>query len=235
MKRFLLVMLIVLLCGAAQVCALADGNYFPEDTYAVVNNPNASDMLNLREHPSMDDQSLGRYYNGTQVRLVAEYEGSPEWVYVQIGQGAGSAEGFMLKAYLAMDPVNTAVLPVHPTYTVQAADGEQLVALDSVMRVKQVLSTLPAGTQVVILGYMDGWYHVQVGGRIGYIQRNEENAALTQPAADTAEDDTQGRIYAAARKAAHSASTECAAKARGGFKLQPSFASFHWASCQSAF
>ena len=101
MRRFASVFLCLLLLP---VVALADGSRFPEDTWAVVSNPSAEDCLNLREHPWQDSASLGKYYNGTQVRLVAEYAYSPDWVYVQVGQGAGSAEAFMMKRYLRMNP-----------------------------------------------------------------------------------------------------------------------------------
>ena len=88
MRRLASVLLCLLLLP---VVALADGTRFPEDTWAVVSNPNEGDCLNLREHPWQDSTSLGKYYNGTQVLLVSEYADSPDWVYVQVGQGAGSA------------------------------------------------------------------------------------------------------------------------------------------------
>lgn len=167
MKRFLFLLLLLTLVCAAQV-ALADGNFYPDDTYAVVCNPNANDCLNLREHPTTESASLGKYYNGTQVRLVADYDNAPDWVYVEIGHGKGSAEGFMMKSFLVFDQVNVTVQPVHPTYTVPAG-GAQLVHLNSVMEPDTALATLPRDSQVTILGYTERWYHVQVGGRVGYI------------------------------------------------------------------
>lgn len=126
MRRFASVFLCLLLLP---VVALADGTRFPEDTWAVVSNPSAEDCLNLREHPWQDSASLGKYYNGTQVRLVAEYADSPDWVYVQVGQGAGSAEGFMMKRYLCMNPAEEAVLPVNPIRTLRGGSGAVQPAL----------------------------------------------------------------------------------------------------------
>lgn len=167
MKQFLLLLWVLALLFAAQT-ALADGNYYPDDTYAVVCNPNANDCLNLREKPTTEAASLGKYYNGIQVRLVAEYDNAPDWVYVAIGHGKGSAEGFMMKSFLVFDQVDVIVQPVHPTYTVPAG-GAQLVHLNSLMEPDTALATLPGDSKVTILGYTDKWYHVQVGGRVGYI------------------------------------------------------------------
>lgn len=171
MKRFLFLLFVLTLVCVAQV-ALADGNHYPDDTYAVVCNPNAKDCLNLREHPTTESASLGKYYNGTQVRLVADYDNAPDWVYVEIGHGKGGAKGFMMKSFLVMNPVDVMVQPVHPTYTVPAG-GAQLVHLNSVMEPDTALATLPGDSQVTILGYTEKWYHVQVGGRVGYIAISE--------------------------------------------------------------
>jgi len=167
MKRFLFLLWVLALALTVQA-ALADGNFYPDDTYAVVCNPNPKDCLNLREQPTTDSTSLGKYYNGTQVRLVAEYDNAPGWVYVAIGHGKGSAEGFMMKSFLVFDQVDVMVQPVHPTYTVPA-DGAQLVHLNSLMEPDTALAMLPRDSKVTILGYTDKWYHVQVGGRVGYI------------------------------------------------------------------
>lgn len=165
MRRFASVLLCLLLLP---VVALADGTRFPEDTWAVVNNPNAADCLNLREHPWQDSTSLGKYYNGTQVLLVAEYADSPDWVYVQVGQGAGSAEGFMMKRYLCMNPAEEAVLPVNPIRTLR--EDTALCSLRSTGEVRDTLTLLPAGAQVTVLGYTNNYLHVSVGSRVGYVR-----------------------------------------------------------------
>ena len=47
--------------------ALANNNAI---TYAVVNNPDAADRLNIRIAPSIDAESLGKYYNGVIVQRI---------------------------------------------------------------------------------------------------------------------------------------------------------------------
>ena len=165
MRRLASVLLCLLLLP---VVALADGTRFPEDTWAVVSNPSAADCLNLREHPWQDSASLGKYYNGTQVLLVAEYADSPDWVYVQVGQGAGSAEGFMMKRYLCMNPSEEAVLPVNPIRTLR--EDTALYSLRSTGEVRDTLTLLPAGAQVTVLGYTDNYLHVSAGSRVGYLR-----------------------------------------------------------------
>ena len=42
------------------------------DGWAVVSNPDARDRLHLRTHPKKGAQSLGKFYNGTPVRVLEE-------------------------------------------------------------------------------------------------------------------------------------------------------------------
>ena len=160
MKRLLVFLLLVML----PLSALADGTHFPSGTYAVVNNPDSGDCLNLREHPWQDAKSVGKYYNGTLVRLVAEYETSPDWVEVEIGHDRGAAFGFMMKAYLA-DAAQTTVESMLPTRT---ANGE-LRLLASPIGDAKLLALLPSGTVYTVLGYRDSYLHVQVNGAVGYV------------------------------------------------------------------
>ena len=60
---------------------------------AVVSNPNFRDRLHLRDRPSTKGKSLGRYFSGTQVQVLA-YEG--EWCHVLVD----GKEGYMLAEYL---------------------------------------------------------------------------------------------------------------------------------------
>ena len=160
MKRLLLLLLLFML----PLSALADGTYFPSGTYAVVNNPDSGDCLNLREHPWMEAESVGKYYNGTLVRLVAEYETSPDWVYVEIGHDRGSAFGFMMKRYLA-DAKKTPVQSMHPVHTAQ----QEVRLLASPIGDASVLAVFPAGTSYTVLGYSEDYLHVQVSGALGYL------------------------------------------------------------------
>lgn len=62
--------------------------------WAVVNNPDPADRLNLRCEPNRQSPSLGKYYNRTPVR-IREY--GEEWCRVYIGR----LEGYMMTDYLA--------------------------------------------------------------------------------------------------------------------------------------
>jgi len=160
MKRLIAILLLLLVPCAA----LADGTRYPSGTYAVVNNSDPNDCLNLREHPWMESEAVGKYYNGTLVRLVAEYETSPDWVEVEIGSGRGGAFGFMMKRYLA-DASAVAVKSMQPVRTAQS----ELRLLASPIGDAKLLALLAPGTPYTVLGYRQDYEHVQACGCLGYI------------------------------------------------------------------
>lgn len=63
---------------------------------AVVCNPDPNDRLHLRIKPSREADSLGKFWNGTPVRVLGERDG---WCQVEIGTD-GRLTGWMLKKYL---------------------------------------------------------------------------------------------------------------------------------------
>ena len=63
----------------------------------MVNNPNPADRLHLRVSPERGATSLGKFYNGTPVRVLEE---RGDWVQVEIGLD-GNLTGWMMKKYLA--------------------------------------------------------------------------------------------------------------------------------------
>lgn len=106
------------LCGELDVPDLMDGHFeeLPDtvedlkarintDGWAVVNNPDPEDRLYLRKSPSRGAEALGKFWNGTVVRVL-ETKGA--WCRVEVGTN-GVLEGWMMKKYLAfgsdMDPV----------------------------------------------------------------------------------------------------------------------------------
>lgn len=66
----------------------------------VVANPDYRDRLNLREKPSTNAESMGRYFNGVQVEIW--WEENEEWCYVRVGQAVDeeSVEGYMMKKFI---------------------------------------------------------------------------------------------------------------------------------------
>ena len=83
------------------------GTHIPIDRtgWAVVSNPDPADRLHLRTNPDKGAASLGKFWNGTPVRVLEEKEG---WCRVEIGTD-GHLTGWMMKQYLtfgeAMDSV----------------------------------------------------------------------------------------------------------------------------------
>ena len=111
MKHMLVgrILLICMMLCIGCCTTLADGGY----AYAIVQNPNAADRLNLRAAPNKEAESLGKYYNGVGVQILEELNNG--WVRVRIGN-RGVAEGYMMKAYLQYDNTQ-AVAAAMPTYT----------------------------------------------------------------------------------------------------------------------
>lgn len=62
--------------------------------YAKVNNPNPEDRLRLRTNPNKESAPIGKFYNGTPVRVL---EKGDEWCKVDVF----GTEGYMMTRYLA--------------------------------------------------------------------------------------------------------------------------------------
>ncbi len=77
-------------------------------TTAWVNNPKATQVLNLRETPSQSARSIGQYRNGTKVKVVSR---GSTWCEVYVG----TRHGYMMTRYLSFD--GNYVQPSYPSYT----------------------------------------------------------------------------------------------------------------------
>lgn len=66
-----------------------------QSNWAVVRNPNPEDRLYLRPEAGNRDKSLGKFYNGTPVKVL---ETQGDWCHVKIGPDG--PEGWMMKKYL---------------------------------------------------------------------------------------------------------------------------------------
>ena len=75
---------------------------------AWVNNPKATQVLNLRETPSQSARSIGQYRNGTKVKVVSR---GSTWCEVYVG----TRHGYMMTRYLSFD--GNYVKPSYPQYT----------------------------------------------------------------------------------------------------------------------
>ena len=81
--------------------------------WAVVNNPDPADRLHLRTEPDRASRSLGKFYNGTPVKVLQQ---QGDWCKVQIGLD-GYLTGWMMKKYLAFGDQMEAVDCAFPDKT----------------------------------------------------------------------------------------------------------------------
>lgn len=78
--------------------------------WAVVNNPDPRDRLHLREAPRADAASLGKFYNGTPVKVLAR---RGAWAQVALGR----LRGWMKAGFLAFGADMDGVAPAFPELT----------------------------------------------------------------------------------------------------------------------
>ncbi|MBQ8201079.1 MAG: SH3 domain-containing protein [Clostridia bacterium] len=128
---------------------------------AFVCNPQAGYRLNLREEPSTNADSLGKYYSGTPVTLTGLNRNG----FLQVT--IGSVMGWMDSRYITVNPY--AFLNEMPEVTVKnPGDGVNLRYGPGTAYRK--LGKYSHGTTVTIMGVRaDGWYHVAVGGQTGFM------------------------------------------------------------------
>lgn len=145
--RTLLALCVALCCILAACTALAESTVY-------VNNPDPKDRLNLREQPDQHSPSMGRYYNGTEVRLLTSDD---EWARVRIG----TLEGYMMQKYLTAKQPESAM----PAYR-SLSSGWELYAKPDKNGAHTMYGT---GQKVLLMGFSDRWWHVQVGNRTGFV------------------------------------------------------------------
>lgn len=134
--------------------------------WAVVNNPDPADRLHLRVSPQRDAASLGKFYNGTPVRVLEERE---DWVQVEIGLD-GNLTGWMMKKYLAFGEAMDQVQPAWPYRTYRDIQGPQMVYPSAKEENPQVMDT---GRFQVVGVVEDDWYILLSDwGQTGYVPQS---------------------------------------------------------------
>lgn len=139
-------------------------SYFDGLETAVVHNPDLSDRLHLREQPKVSSQSLGKYYNGVVVAILEDYSDS-EWMKVQIG----SLVGYMQTKYLETGVASASVTSARPSVMVSNRSGKGLNLREYPRTSSTLLGLYPNGTQALVLGITEKWYHVQIGDEFGFM------------------------------------------------------------------
>lgn len=138
-----------------------------QSSWAVVNNPNPTDRLHLRIAPQKNASSLGKYYNGTAVRVLDE---SDEWLHVDVY----GVEGWMMKQYLARGEAMNAVIPRGPLPNAATYPIDLFESPDSEYSFYQLIR-YGDGLDMRICGVVgDDWFHVWFmgSGRSGYVRKN---------------------------------------------------------------
>lgn len=138
------------------------------DGYAMVCNPNPADRLNLRKTPAKDSKSLGKYYNGTIVKILNDKNNG--WVEVDIE----GITGYFMKDFLAYGEAIHQV-PRPEYYKIMSLDasstGDATVPLYIQPSISSILVSMLDGTQVFVLGDVgDDWCHVLYRNTSGYVQ-----------------------------------------------------------------
>jgi len=156
---------IAYLNGADSECAWKLGQRDPNSTaiYAVVNNPNPKNRLNLRAEPSTAANYLGKYYNGMEFRVLEELPGG----WVRVTAGMNNLSGYMRREFLAFGDEGLAVKNVMPRFT-STAQSWPLYYLP--FDESNVKATLGPGIEIEVMGVVNGWWHIRVEGEGGYVR-----------------------------------------------------------------
>ena len=130
---------------------------------AVVCNPDPADRLHLRTKPSREADSLGKFWNGTPVRVLDERDG---WCQVEIGTD-GRLIGWMMKKYLAFGSKMNSVTPCFSQQILREDVPQENMPLYTDLTLKETYCTHSAWT---LMGVVDGRLYVIVTdeGETGY-------------------------------------------------------------------
>ena len=130
--------------------------------YCIVDNPRATQFLNLRQQPSTTSKVLATYKNGIRLEIIEQGE---KWCKVY-GKASGNI-GYVMTEYVTLYGV-----PSTPVKTVQ--NGNTFVNLRSAPSKVNgaVYEKLYSGNQVIVLTPGDEWTQVRYGNTVGYMMSN---------------------------------------------------------------
>lgn len=135
---------------------------------AVVNNPWGEDRLNLRTEPNVLSKSLGKYYNGTLVKINYTKD---DWVNVSIG----NRTGWMMKKYLIIGEKNKPIIS-KVSFMPHLDPVNEITKFYTLPNSDYVLKNDLGYWNMLIIGvYGDEWYHVwlPLKNEYGYIKRSD--------------------------------------------------------------
>lgn len=129
---------------------------------AVVNNPKATQVLNLRQTASLDAKVLGYYRNGVKVTIL---KSGTTWHKVQVEDGK---IGYMMAKYLKVTDQTASASP-YTAKTFNANGGSYVNFRKTASLSGSVISKVPVGTEVTVVEHGADWCKVTVDGVTGYI------------------------------------------------------------------
>lgn len=134
--------------------------------YAAVRNPNPADRLHLRAEPRKDSESLGKYYNGTPVRVLEE---RGKWAQVEVF----GRIGWMMREYLQAARPGQALRCDHSPMPRLQMRGQELRVHTEPMQ-SAWHATRYTDTDMQVIGVLGrDWYHVwfPLTGESGFVRQ----------------------------------------------------------------
>ena len=169
----ILLSMILTLSLASTAAADNEAALIASGTIAVVNNPVASDRLNLRTYPSQDAPTLGKYYNGTYLEVLSNPKDG--WVKVRIF----GLEGYMMTKYLAYPNQLQAGAATVPSVKIQNLGGTGLNLRKAQSTNSASFGLYLNGSTVRVFGVSETWCHVQTeDGNVGFMLRERLSPVL---------------------------------------------------------
>lgn len=139
---------------------------------AVIDNKKAT-KVHLRSFPSMDSESLGLYFTGTQV--LCESDPSEEWTLVRIG----SHLGYIKSEFLSMNIPE--VQSKQPVAYLKGRPGKVINIYAAPSTQASISATAKSGDTLIVQGETKShWYYVQVNEVFGYIEVSAVSLEKTQ-------------------------------------------------------
>lgn len=129
---------------------------------AVVSNPKDTQVLNLRQGPSLDAKVLDYYYNGTKVTIL---KAGSTWHKVQVEDGK---IGYMMTKFLKTTDDTAEVKPFEAKL-INVNGGSYVNFRKSPSLQSSVIARLPVSSKVTVIEHGTDWCKVDVDGTIGYV------------------------------------------------------------------
>ena len=134
----------------------------PTGKKAVVANPRDTQVLNLRQSPSLDAKVLDYYYNGTEVTIL---QSGSTWHKVQVEDGK---VGYMMARYLKVTNESTEAKPFEAKL-INVNGGSYVNFRKGPSLHSGVIARLPVGGIVTVIEHGTDWCKVDVDGVVGYV------------------------------------------------------------------